>query len=335
MPPIAICIPARDEADELPHLFAALERLERGSDDIVHVCLQLDGCSDASAPLADAYRSRSALRVTVGVAAPSLANAGRARHRAMTLGQTALGDDAGLLLTTDADSVPSPDWLRAMAAALSHADVVAGRIVRRVTRPSALQDRIEAYYDRLFELRRRLDPVPWEAPFTHHHVGGANMGIRMDAYRALGGFAPLSSGEDARLFDDAGRAGWRVRRDAGSVVHTSDRRDGRASGGLALALRAGDEAGPDAIRVAHPDDTAWQYRMHATTRAAFDAGRLDCAADALGLTFDHVRGVARDCPNGEAFAMRIVPEPPAGMRVVPLPVAEACLARFVQRRRAA
>ena len=70
MLPIAICIPARDEADELPHLFAALERLERGSDDIVHVCLQLVGCSDASAPLAKAYRAQSALRVTVAAAAP-------------------------------------------------------------------------------------------------------------------------------------------------------------------------------------------------------------------------------------------------------------------------
>lgn len=335
MPPIAICIPVRDEAGELPKLFAALDGLERPLRAAIHVCLLLDGCSDASPALADAYRARSACEVTVAHVAPSTANAGRARHCAMMLGLAAIGGDGGLLLTTDADSLPSPQWLRTMADALDQADVVAGRIVRTGTRPSALQDRIETYYDALFALRRRLDPVPWEAGKTHHHAGGANMGFRLEAYRTLGGFAPLASGEDSRLIDDAGRAGLRVRRDAASVVHTSDRRDGRALGGLALALRQCDDGHADGIRVAHPEDAAWQYSMQAMARAAYAAHRLDDVASALGFTRDHVRGVARDCPNGEAFAMRIVPQPPAGMRTVALPTAEAELVRLLDARRAA
>ena len=332
---IALCIPVRNEAAELPKLFAALDALERADDMIVHPCLLLDGCTDASAALANGYRARSRDHVRIEEAAPSAPNAGRARHRAMTLGLAALDGDDGLLLTTDADSMPAPSWLGAMAAALRQAEIVAGRIVRAGTRPNPLQDRIGAYYDALFALRRHLDPVPWEALETHHHTGGANLGIRADAYRAVGGFQPLPSGEDARLVDDAARAGLRVRRDAACLVHTSDRREGRVAGGLALALRHCDAAEPAAIRVAHPEDAAWQYRMHALARAAHADDRLDGIAAALGLTADHVRGVVRDCPNAEAFAMRIVPVPPGGMRSVALPVAEAELARHGGVRRAA
>lgn len=296
----------------------------------------LDGCTDDSLRLVHDYRARDMRVVLVEEAAASRANAGRARHRAMMLGLSALGDDDGLLLTTDADSRPTTQWLVAMTSALRHADVVAGRIARAGRLASPVQDRVETYYDALFALRRRLDPVPWEAQATHHHAGGANIGLHAGAYRALGGFAPVASGEDGRLIDDAARLGLRVRRDAASLVYTSDRREGRAPGGLASALRRGDQNGDAAaVRVAHPQDAAWQYRMQAVARRALDDDRLASVAAALGLTDDHVLGVARECPNAEAFAMRIVPEPPGGMRQVPLPVAEAELAALSGERLAA
>lgn len=332
---IVICIPARDEARELPRLFAALEALAPATIVPVQVCLMLDGCTDASAALATAYRARSRHPVHIQEDADPTPSAGRARGRAMAMGLAVAAGRGALLLTTDADSRPAPDWLVAMAAGLAKADVVAGRIVRSGEQPNLLQDRLERYYDALLALRRRLDPVPWEADVTHHHVGGANLGIGADAYRALGGFLPLTHGEDARLVDDAARAGLRVRRDAACVVRTSDRRQGRAPHGLAQALRHLDGAAATAIRVTHPADAAWQYRMQALARDAFGADRLDRVAAAVGLTHDHVRGVARDCPNAEAFAMRIVPAAPGGMRQVGLPAAEAALALLAARRRAA
>lgn len=335
LPRLAICIPVRNEAAELPHLFDALDRLNGVDEGPVRLCLLLDGCIDGSAALARAYGERSRLIVSVAAVAPAPANAGRARHLAMKMGMEAIGADDGLLLTTDADSVPAPGWLSAMRAALARADVVAGRIVRGGDRPSPLQDRLERYYDALFALRRRLDPVPWEAELTHHHAGGANLGVRAEAYRALGGFVPRASGEDAQFLDDAARAGLRVTRDPASIVRTSDRRQGRVPGGLSAALS--DLDGTDAMRleVTHPVDMAWQYRHQALARAAFADGDLRRVATSLGLTHDHVRGVARDCPNAEAFAMRVVPVPPGGMRVASLCLAEEALSGLQQARAAA
>lgn len=318
---LAICIPLRDEAAELPGLFAALEALDGPP---IAVCLLLDGCVDDSAALVRAYRARSVHRVSEEAVAPGVANAGEARRRAMLLGLAAIGD--GLLLTTDADSRPLPDWCDRMRSALRQAAIVAGRIVRSGDGgASMLQDRIERYYDALYTLRRRIDSVPWDAAHTHHFTGGANMGFRADAYQAVGGFRPLASGEDARIVDDAGRAGIGVRRDAACVVRTSDRRVGRAAGGLAHALTSCDASDDVAMRVAHPNDAAWQYRLHALARSAHASGRWAPIAAAIGLGLDHVIGVARDCPNGEAFAMRIVPEPPGGMRSLSLGDAETAL----------
>ena len=100
--PIAICVPARNEAAALPQLFAALERLEPvGVTPIL--CLLLDSCRDASAAVAAEYAARASLPVVVREAAQPDANAGRARHAAMLIGEHAL-QGSGLLLTTDADS---------------------------------------------------------------------------------------------------------------------------------------------------------------------------------------------------------------------------------------
>lgn len=321
---IAICIPARDEAERLPRLFDALERLIVPADASVFVSLLLDGCEDTSAALAAIYRARSRHRVSVTSVDRETSNAGRARDRAMRCGIDAAGRDA-ILLTTDADSVPAHDWLIAMVAGLDHADLVTGDVVRTGHGAMPEQDRIEEYYARLFTLRRQVDPVPWEAPQTHHHASGANMALRATTYLAMGGFAQVERGEDARLVDDAARAGLRVRRDAASVVQTSDRRIGRARGGLATVLREIDRRGLDGVSVAHPADQLWQYRMQGLARASFAVTAFEPLAARLGLTHDHVIGVARDCPNAEAFAMRVVPVPPGGMRHVPFVTAEATL----------
>ncbi len=321
---LAICVPVRDEVERLPRLFDAIERLDVPDGARVAVCLLLDGCRDGSAGVADAYRRRSRHHVHLAEAAWAPPNAGRARDGAMRIGMRVCTGADDVLLSTDADSVPGPDWLTATTGGLAHADLVAGDVIRR-GRGNPDQDRIDAYYTRLFALRRRVDPVAWEAPRVHHHASGANMAMRVPTYVALGGFAPLEHGEDARLVDDAARAGLRVRRDAASVVHTSERRIGRVRGGLATALCALDETGLEDIAVAHPVDQLWQYRLHALARAAFPLRDFTALGDAIGLSPDHLLGVARDCPNGTAFAMRVVPVPPGGMRHIPFPQAEAAL----------
>ncbi len=334
---VAICVPVRNEAALLPAMLDALAR--QAGDDRVVLCVLFDACTDASERIVAARAAGLPFAVaTDRLDAGGDPDAGRARRAALALGQAAVhGHGEAAFLTTDADSVPAADWVAATLRALAVADMVAGRIVRDPTHVDPVQDRLEIYYDRLFALRRTLDPVPWEALRTHHCTGGASLAFRARAYEAVGGFRHRRSGEDAAIVDEAHRAGLRVRRDAAVRVETSSRRIGRAVGGLADHLRTLADGAPlDQIRVAHPDDAAWQYRGHAAARAAFgarDGKRSFGALERLvGVEARDIAEVARTSPNAEAFAMRLVPGNPGGERLVGLVDAERALDALVTSR---
>ena len=326
---LAICVPVRNEARRLPRFLAAIDRLIVPPGTKVTICLLLDSCTDDSAGIATSYTDHGRFPARIATMSRPDPNAGIARHGAMTLGVAASAGADDILVTTDADSWPQADWLPVTLTALATADVIAGNVLRRGPSADEAQDRIERYYAALYALRRRTDPIEWEATGGHHHASGANIALRVGTYAALGGFAPWASGEDARLLDDAARAGFRVRRDTASIVHTSTRRQGRAQGGLATTLDRLDRTGPEQEHVTHPADQLWQYRHHAMARSAFRTGDYSHLALGTRLSTDHLLGVARDCPNEEAFAMRIVPVAPQGMRQVSLAAAEYALAELV------
>ncbi len=323
MPPgeLAVAVPVRDEAERLPSLLRALAA-QVGAPPFT-LCLHLDNCRDGSAGVVAAMAPSLPFAIRTGQCHRGLApNAGQARRAATALAATVA--PGGVLLTTDADSQPAPDWIAATLAGLAKADIVASRIERGTGPASAEQDRVERYYHGLHAARRRLDPVPWEATATHHWTSGASLALRAADYGALGGFAPVPSGEDAALADAAARAGLRLRRDGAVVVRTSARRLGRARHGFAATLAALDEGQLPLVH--HPDDELWRYGRHAEARRLHGSGRFDALAATLALPRDEVERVAAECVNAEAFAARIVGVPPAGMRLVTLPHAELLLA---------
>ncbi len=323
--PVMVCVPVRDEVALLPRFLDALAVQDRQA---FTLCILFDGCTDQSAAVVAARVASLPFAILTVHAERGAPNAGRARRAAMAIALEAMPDDGGMIVSTDADSVPAPDWLSTNADGLTKADVVAGQIVRRGGDASPLQDRIEVYYDGLFALRRMIDPVPWEAPHVHHYTSGASLAFRTAAYRDLGGFEPLPSAEDARIVDRAHQMGLRVRRDAAVRVDTSARRVGRAVGGLADHLRRID-AGANQITMAHPADMVWRYRRQAAARAAWSQpGSLPALAADLGCSLRHVERAAAQAKNAEAFAMQLVPGIPGGERVVPLDIAEAAIRRL-------
>lgn len=331
---VAVCVPVRDEAALLPAFLDAMAR--QRTDTRLILCILFDACTDASEQIVADRAARLPFAVVTGRSVGSgEPDAGRARRDALALGEAAVAQRArAAFLTTDADSIPASDWVAANLRALAVADVVAGRITRDPEHRDAAQDRLETYYDRLFALRRALDPVPWEARDTHHHTGGASLALRAEAYAALGGFRPRRAGEDAAIVDAAHHAGLRVRRDGAVRVGTSSRLVGRAVGGLADHLRALAGGAPfDAIRVSHPDDAAWHYRGHAAARRSFtrlaDGASCEALARQIGVGASAIAEVARSSPNAEAFAMRVVPGNPAGERLVGLAEAERALGRLL------
>lgn len=243
-------------------------------------------------------------------------DAGRARAAAMDAGLE-LVDDDGILLTTDADTRPDRNWLATSVAALRTADLVCGHIRRRDAARDAWRLPIERYLDRLTSMRAAIDPIAHDPAPRHWNEGGASIALTAAAYRAIGGIPRLPSGEDRALVDAVRRHGLRVRHDPAVRVVTSSRAGGRATGGLADAIRAGRSAAAGEQMVEHPAAVLARFAREATVRQAYVAGQalpaytLDaatvCAARCAEALFGHAPG-AQGQPVSLAVAMRYLEE---------------------------
>jgi glycosyltransferase involved in cell wall biosynthesis len=184
LPAASVVIPARDAAATLPATLAALAAQDVRAP--FEVWVVDDGSRDATARIAAAHP------VVTGVLAARGDGPGAARN----LGIEAAS--APVVAFTDADCAPDPGWLRAGLDALAAgADLAQGRVVA---------DGAPGRWDRTV----RVDGLSglWET---------ANLFVRTDALRAVGGFEPwLEPWASKELGEDVW-LGWRLHR-AGARV---------------------------------------------------------------------------------------------------------------------
>lgn len=253
--PVIVAIPAKNEAERIGACLAALvlqrdeggKPLEPGA---FSVLVYANDCTDDTAGEVRRCDALSPHRIEVvcEAAAPGQGNAGRARRRAMDYAAARLygaGQHEGILLTTDADSCVSLDWvsanLRALAAGV---DAVAGyvdgqpsellRLGTAFLRRGRLEDE---YLSCAAEIDALCDPRPHNPWPTHRVSSGASLAVTLAAYRTIGGLPALPLGEDIALTRALERHGFKVRHAMDVVVSTSCRFDGRAAGGAADTMR--------------------------------------------------------------------------------------------------
>ena len=216
---VVTVVPAANEAERISACLAALLVAGRAAPSgvRVRVVVVLDGCTDGTAAVLTAYPTVEVVTVTDRCV-------GRARaagaERAL---RTATAPTRLWIANTDADSTVPAGWIGVMlAAARSGADLVLGTV-----RPDG----------GLTGSRRREWHRQHESGDGHPHVHGANLGVRASAYRALGGWRPLPTGEDVDLAERAAAAGLVIHRSGAMTVTTSARTVGRAPEGFSSYLR--------------------------------------------------------------------------------------------------
>lgn len=244
---VAIAIPARNEAERIVPCLAGLAAQAGAENESIAVVVLLNNCTDGTLAAIAARSPELPFPVlAASVELPAgFANAGWARRLAMEQAADLLGND-GLLLTTDADSVAFPDWTAQNRREFGGAvDVVAGYVtadwseLSRFPQEILAQGALEWEYQGLAaELEAKADPQAHDPWPRHNQNCGASLAIKAGLYRSLGGLPPVPVGEDRALCDAVRAVDGKLRHSLAAHVTASARTVGRASGGMADALRS-------------------------------------------------------------------------------------------------
>ncbi|SEK44987.1 Glycosyltransferase like family 2 [Sphingomonas palmae] len=244
-PRVAVALPAKNEAGDLPACLDALDCAAARFAGKVSVVIVANNCTDATARVLEETRMRNAALLPISVSLlPAFRHAGWARRLAFDAAAATLTVPDDVLMSTDADTRVSPEWIvRAVGHLSGGIDAVAGRaLTRRDDRRSLGVEAMRRlnllgrYYTALDWLRADAAPLPHDPWPRHFYEGGASIALTLGTYRRIGGAPTPTIAEDRALFAAVRDAGGMVRHPLDVRVFTSSRLDGRAPGGMADAF---------------------------------------------------------------------------------------------------
>lgn len=239
-----VCVPARNEAEHIGHLIEALAQQTTQTPFAVAICVNNSDDTTRAAAVDATFRFRVPfmLEIIERKFEPALAHAGSARRAAMDLGAEMVGSGC-LLISTDADCRPPPDWVDANLAHFTPDRIIGGRIeldeMEAAKAPAifALRGRFDAYWQAVRAIEDAIDPVEWDMPPRHGDHTGASLALSSDLYLRAGGVPLLPTGEDRALVDAAIEVGGKLIHPNSVWTRASARTVGRADGGMAADMQ--------------------------------------------------------------------------------------------------
>ena len=187
----SIVIPARDAAATLR---ATLDALAAQRDAPAYELIVVDdGSTDATRAIAEAAPAPVRLLTTSGGEGP-----GAARNVGAAAAQ------APLLVFTDADCEPEPDWLARIVGAAEHADIVQGAVLPPAAASIGPFDRVIAVVS------------------EYGLYQTANLAIKRSLFEDAGRFQPIVRPRRGKELGEDAWLGWRARRLGGRTAFAPD-----------------------------------------------------------------------------------------------------------------
>lgn len=202
---ISVIIPVYNGAQTLPACLQALKNQTCPPDEIIVVN---DGSTDGTSPVTARFGVKILFQAKAGPAA------------ARNLGARAAQGD--LLLFTDADCVPAPDWVEKMAAAFADPNTVGVKGEYRSRQPELVARFVQQEYQERYDRMAGQDQIDF--------IDTYSAGYRRSIFLAAGGFDvtfPTASVEDQEFSFRLARQGYRLKYTPEAVVyHQHDQRLG-------------------------------------------------------------------------------------------------------------
>ena len=268
-PAFCVCVPVRNEERRLPVLLAALAAQNLPGRISIALCINnsTDGSLHQAQAAADRWKDRLDIVVDLQTFPEHRAHAGAARRAAMSVGLERLADQPnGVLISTDADTRPPPNWLSAnLAAIAAGADLVGGRLVLDEAEPisadvAALRRLWDAYWREVRAIEDEIDPSPHDPAPRHGDHTGASLAITAAAYLSAGGVPEQPTGEDRALVIAAQAQGARLVHPLVVWTRVSARTTGRAAGGMAEDMARLFDQARNGDPIMAPDLSHWRQR---------------------------------------------------------------------------
>lgn len=281
-PKAIVAIPVKDEEHRLLDCLKALAA-QRDAPDFATIIL-LHNCIDRTEQVAVQAGETLPLplRILSIELAPDKAGAAWARRHVMDAAASLFvtsGMPKGIILTTEADARPAPNWVAANVADLAMgADAVAGRVEMDAheSLPSGLWRHYQGarrYARLLDEIDHRIDGEnedPWP---THREASTASIAVSVDAYVKAGGVPTSASSAAHDLVNALARTGHKVRHDPDVQVSASWRLDASGLGSRFRAWSEGQVA-YDGLHLEPVAQAVRRARLRRTLRRAFLTGQL-------------------------------------------------------------
>ncbi|HEY6582301.1 MAG TPA: glycosyltransferase [Rubrobacter sp.] len=235
-----VVVPARNEEDLIVPSLRALATQIRVKPSEYEVLLVLDRCTDATGERAMAVADTHPQLRLHFLDGPGLGS-GHARRVGMEAAcerLTGLGRPAGLIASTDADTVVASDWLSVQLAATGRgARAVGGRIeLDDGSLPPAV---VHWHAERGRKRHQKILFDPDQLGTAEHwQFSGASLALTAETYAQVGGLEPRATLEDEGLERVLREQRIPIERLLSVRATTSSRLKGRASEGLAHDLAA-------------------------------------------------------------------------------------------------
>jgi len=162
-PPISVIIPAHNAKATLGLCLDALNKQTRPADEIIVVD---DGSTDGTAELAHCYRVRVIRQANAGPAAAR--NAG------------AWASQGELLLFTDADCAPAPNWVERIVAPFANPTVAGAKGVYKTSQAAWVARFVQLEYEKKYERMRGQERIDF--------VDTYSAAYRREVFLSAGGF---------------------------------------------------------------------------------------------------------------------------------------------------